>query len=184
MIRISAIQMTSTSSPSRNKLLSKLLIEYCALNNSKIVFFPEATDFIRPFSDKISDEGKTDDFLQEIQNVSSESNIFTFLGVHRPSNEVKKFFNSYVFLPPGKNVQREVFYDKINLFDFKTFKESNSTAAGDKIVNVEACGLNIGMSICFDIRFPYIYSELRKNGANVLAIPSAFTVETGISFSS
>tara|TARA_B100000073_G_C23390232_1_gene434784 strand:- start:111 stop:587 length:477 start_codon:yes stop_codon:yes gene_type:complete len=75
-------------------------------------------------------------------------------------------------------------YDKIHMFDVmvskkEVYRESDSYFAGERIVNVESNLGNFGLSICYDIRFPELYSKLVKRGANIITIPSAFTVDTG-----
>ncbi len=75
-------------------------------------------------------------------------------------------------------------YDKIHLFDValtngQTYKESERIRPGDKHVNVQMPFFNLGFSVCYDVRFPYLYRALAKAGAEVLCVPSAFTVPTG-----
>jgi predicted amidohydrolase len=75
-------------------------------------------------------------------------------------------------------------YDKIYMFDVDLpngdkYRESDTNRAGDKFVMGEADGLKIGMSVCYDIRFPNLYRKLAKQGAEILSIPAAFTVPTG-----
>lgn len=75
-------------------------------------------------------------------------------------------------------------YDKIHMFDIDLpngdkYRESDTHQPGDRIVLAEADGLKIGMSVCYDLRFPEMYRELAKRGAQILTIPAAFTVPTG-----
>ncbi len=74
-------------------------------------------------------------------------------------------------------------YRKMHLFDADlpdaTYRESASVAAGDEIALVEVGPLRIGLSICYDLRFPELYRALRARGANILIVPAAFTVPSG-----
>ncbi|PID38018.1 MAG: hydrolase [Proteobacteria bacterium] len=75
-------------------------------------------------------------------------------------------------------------YDKIHLFDVDipggaTFCESKYVVAGRRVVIAEVAGLRLGLSICYDLRFPELYRELARRGADVLLVPAAFTLHTG-----
>jgi len=75
-------------------------------------------------------------------------------------------------------------YDKINLFDITlsdtdTYRESDSVEAGDQLVIVDLPFARVGLSICYDLRFPQLYRELAQAGAQLLVVPAAFTVKTG-----
>lgn len=75
-------------------------------------------------------------------------------------------------------------YDKIHLFDVdigdgQTYKESAKFLSGDKVVVAEMPWCKLGMSVCYDVRFPHLYRALAKEGADILAVPSAFTQVTG-----
>jgi len=95
----------------------------------------------------------------------------------------EKFTNSScVFSPSGELIGR---YDKIHLFDVnvsdntKSYHESRYTHAGKEISVVNTDFANIGLSVCFDLRFPMLFQKLRANGADIITIPSAFTKVTG-----
>lgn len=94
-----------------------------------------------------------------------------------------KFTNSCcVFNPSGEELAQ---YDKLHLFDVevqdneKHYLESKYTLAGDKAVTVKVAGLTLGLSICYDLRFPELFRHLRSQGAQVITVPSAFTKVTG-----
>ncbi len=76
-------------------------------------------------------------------------------------------------------------YRKIHLFDAeptaqgKPYRESATTAAGDRIVTVECDGLRLGLATCYDLRFPELFRTLALRGAEIVVMPSAFTLETG-----
>lgn len=74
-------------------------------------------------------------------------------------------------------------YRKIHLFDVdiagRSYRESDEAVAGDAVVHADLAGLRIGMSVCYDLRFPELYRSLAVAGATALAVPSAFTAATG-----
>jgi nitrilase len=91
------------------------------------------------------------------------------------------FNTTLVFGPDGAELAR---YRKIHLFDAVTpsgqgYRESSLFGAGDRVVTCAAGGVRLGLSICFDVRFPELFGALRRAGAEVIFVPSAFTVETG-----
>lgn len=88
---------------------------------------------------------------------------------------------SYLFGPDGVEIAQ---YDKIHMFDVDLpngdkYRESDSNRAGDKAVVATAAGAKIGLSVCYDVRFPHLYRTLAKQGAEILMVPAAFTVPTG-----
>ena len=94
----------------------------------------------------------------------------------------EKLFNTtVVFNPDGTELAR---YRKMHLFDIVApdgtgYRESNSYGAGDEVVTYEADGVKIGCAICYDVRFPDLFWKLREQGAEVIFLPSAFTLATG-----
>jgi predicted amidohydrolase len=100
------------------------------------------------------------------------------------SEDPRRPFNtSVLFAPSGEIVAS---YRKIHLFnvdlpDGTKLEESRATTPGDPggLVVAEACGLSLGMTICYDVRFPEAYRALESRGARVVTVPSAFTVMTG-----
>lgn len=88
---------------------------------------------------------------------------------------------SYLFAPDGA---RKTSYDKIHLFDVdlengESYRESDLIKPGDKTVITDIDGVKTGLTICYDVRFPQLYRGLAQQGAQVLTVPSAFTVPTG-----
>jgi nitrilase len=91
------------------------------------------------------------------------------------------FNTTLVFGPDGHELAR---YRKIHLFDVVTpngqgYRESSMFGAGERVVTCMAGGLTLGLTICYDLRFPELFLALRRAGADVIFVPSAFTVETG-----
>ena len=94
----------------------------------------------------------------------------------------EKLFNTtVVFDPDGQEIAR---YRKMHLFDIVApdgtgYRESNTYGAGDEVVTYEADGVKVGCAICYDLRFPDLFWKLREQGAEVIFLPSAFTLATG-----
>ncbi|MDB4239194.1 carbon-nitrogen hydrolase family protein [Alphaproteobacteria bacterium] len=120
-------------------------------------------------------------FLKEFQNFCLNNSIWCLIGSIAVNSVNNKIFNrSYVIDNKG-NINS--YYDKIHMFDIcvngEEHKESETIHPGVNavIANTEFC--KIGLSVCYDLRFPSLYRSLSLNGAEVLAIPAAFTKKTG-----
>ena len=97
------------------------------------------------------------------------------------TDDARLFNTSVVFSPQGAEVAR---YRKIHLFDITTpdgqgYRESASYGGGGDVVTFEADGVRVGCAICYDLRFPELFLSLRRAGAALIFLPSAFTVATG-----
>lgn len=105
------------------------------------------------------------------------------MGIHEPAEGGKKVKNTLIWINEHGNITSR--YQKLHLFDVDipggpVLKESNSVEAGGDIVPpIDTPVGKLGMMICFDLRFPEISLRLRRQGAQVLVYPSAFTVPTG-----
>ena len=104
------------------------------------------------------------------------------LSASRPPHEDDRLVNrSLVVSPKGNVVAR---YDKLHMFDVtlsatETYRESSGYRPGSSATLAEVEGAKIGMTICYDLRFPYLYRDLAQAGAQILTVPSAFAPETG-----
>jgi len=97
--------------------------------------------------------------------------------------DARRAYNTEVVVDPRGAIAAR--YRKIHLFDVDipggaTLRESDATCAGDELVVVEIGGARVGLSICYDVRFPELYRRLVKDrGTEVLLVPAAFTAHTG-----
>ena len=125
---------------------------------------------------------KNDPFLKEIKLLAKKRSVWILLGSIIIKDKKNKLYNrSYLINCSGKVVCK---YDKINMFDVniskrESYKESKIFTKGKKIVTAKLPWGKIGMSICYDLRFPDLYRKLCLKGANMISIPAAFTRPTG-----
>lgn len=101
-----------------------------------------------------------------------------------PSAESERFVNaSVMFSPKGEIVAQ---YEKLHLFDVevddneKSYRESTYTQAGQRIQTTQLPFAGVGLSICYDLRFPELYRQLAQAGASIITVPAAFTRPTGV----
>jgi len=185
-LRVALIQMRSGVDAAANRAAAAPLLREAAAAGARLVCTPENT--VRMDRDKARlraavgpEEG--DPEIRAWATAAREHGVFLLLGSTAVIADERRLFNrSLMFDPNGRTVAR---YDKINLFDVElgageTYRESDSIAPGDAAVLVEGpMGARIGMTICYDLRFPEVYRTLAQAGADILTVPAAFTRPTG-----
>lgn len=186
MPKVAAIQMCSSNDIDKNLTDAMNLINEAKEEGAKLVVLPEMFPVMgKKPSDKLMfkedyGSGKVQSFLSKI---AKKKHIWIVAGTIPIAsyNENKIKAASIVYNDKGEPLAR---YDKIHLFDVKlnngdTYFESDTTDQGDKVITVNSPIGVLGLSVCYDIRFSLLYSKLFDNGAQIITIPSAFTVETG-----
>ncbi|CAK8689988.1 unnamed protein product [Clavelina lepadiformis] len=188
---IGICQMSVGNSKVQNFVQAKLLVEECKRLGAAMAFLPEACDYIadKPeesieMSEDVS--SMNDSLLGQYSNLAKTNEIWLSLGgLHRrcATDPYGKIRNTHVILDQNGNMQG--CYDKCHLFnvdipDKVVLKETDITVPGKTISDPVTTPVgNIGLMICYDIRFPQISTTLRERGAEILTYPSAFTVPTG-----
>jgi predicted amidohydrolase len=185
-LRVAAIQLRSGIEPAANRAAAMPLLRQAASAGARLICTPENTlrldrDRERMFAAVGPEEG--DGELLAWGRAAKELGVFLLLGSGAIATGGGKVFNrSFMFSDEGKIVAR---YDKINLFDVtlgggENYRESDTVQGGSKAVLVEGpMGAKIGLSICYDLRFAPLYTAYAKAGAEIITVPSAFTVPTG-----
>lgn len=182
-----AIQMTSKPDLVKNLVEAEELIELAVRKGAELVSLPENFSFLGKEVDKIAQAKeislKTEQFLKKM----AQRFQITILGGGFPvpvaDNPTKAYNTAILVTPDGQKVAH---YQKVHLFDVdvpdgNTYRESNTVMAGKEIPTIytsENLG-KLGLSICYDVRFPEFYRYLSGQGADVLFIPAAFTAYTG-----
>ena len=184
---IASIQMTSNTNFKANLKKALSLILDAAKAGANLVVLPEYFAIMGfKETDKfehVEDHGKGE-MQDAISNSAIENNVWIVAGTHpiTSNSENQPFGRCYVFQPDGKI---NCWYDKIHLFDVevedktKSYLESKYSKPGNKPVSFETPWGRIGLAVCYDLRFPELYSQLLSMGAEILLVPSAFTWETG-----
>lgn len=180
---VSAIQMVSGCSLSDNLNVAGMLIDQAASSGAQLVALPEYFCLMgKNETDKLSiaespGAGPIQEFLSDC---ARRHQIWLSSGsIPMRSPDPAKVFNTQlIFNPLGQQIAR---YDKIHLFSFdrgtESYNESRAILAGQKIQRVDTPVLNMGLSICYDLRFPELYRALGE--VDLILVPSAFTYTTG-----
>ena len=188
-LRVGAVQLRSTDDVSANLATCSELAARAASEGAQLVVLPECFSFLgRREGDKLAMAEALDGkgpVMSTLRGLATKHGIW-IVGGGTPElvpGDARRTYNSAIAIDPrGELVAR---YRKIHLFDIDipggaTLRESDSTAPGDELVVVDIGGAPVGVSICYDIRFPELYRQLVKDmGAEVLLVPAAFTAHTG-----
>jgi predicted amidohydrolase len=184
------IQLCAKEDQDRNLAYTAEQIRRAASYGARLVITPENTPFLGPQFHKIEKaESLEGGICQFFAALAQELSIYLVIGsiaeaILLPSGALNRnrcYNTSVVFNPKGERIG---FYRKIHLFDVDvpqgpSIKESDFIEAGDTVVVVPTELGNIGLSICYDLRFPALYAQLVKQGADLITVPSAFTLTTG-----
>lgn len=182
-----AVQMTSKPDLVKNLVEAEELIELAVHKGAELVSLPENFAFLGKEIDKVAQAKEIADKTEQFLKKMAQRFQITILGGGFPvpvADNPDKAYNTAVLVTPDG--QQAVYYQKVHLFDVNvpdgnTYQESSTVMAGERIPPIydsEKLG-KLGLSICYDVRFPEFYRYLSYQGADVLFIPAAFTAFTG-----
>jgi deaminated glutathione amidase len=186
-MKVSIIQMNSISDKAANIAAAEALIERAvAEEDPDWVLLPEHFDWGGGFkADKLrnAETFPGGPAYTMARGQAMKHRIFVHAGsiMERIEGEDRIHNTSVVFNRDGEEIAR---YRKIHLFDITTpdgasYKESATVKPGDKVVTYDCEGVTVGCSICYDLRFPDLFQALAEKGAEIIALPAAFTMQTG-----
>lgn len=188
MVKLTAIQLTSTPNVNANLSYIEQQLSTLVYSDNHLVVLPECCLF---FGGKDAEQlalaketYANNTLVKRLSALAKKYTVNLVAGsipFYQPDND--KFTNSScAFLSTGEQVAQ---YDKIHLFDVnvddseKNYRESRYTQAGNDPVTANIKQLNVGLTICYDLRFPELYRQLTTLGAQIITVPSAFTKVTG-----
>ncbi len=186
MAKIAVAQTSSGDIIQDNIDYASGLIAEAADQGAEAIFLPECFALMQTSRAQLRESAEVfgrGTIQSAIGEAAKNCGILVFAGtLPLRSKDSKRVFNSsLVFSPQGNVLAR---YDKIHLFDVRLdsgekYLESAYTMAGDQLALVPTSWGMIGLSVCYDLRFPELYRELVQAGAEILLVPSAFSVTTG-----
>ena len=184
-----AVQMTAIADLDANLAVVRKLVAEAAEGGARLVLLPECFPFLgikegdkMPVAESLEEDGPVRSTLAAL----ARKHDVWLVGGGMPEKipgDPKRAYNTAVVVDPKGELRAR--YRKIHLFDVDipggaVLRESDATAPGDQAVVVEIDGAKVGLSICYDLRFPELYRELVINqGAEVLLLPAAVTAHTG-----
>ena len=178
------VQMTSTTDVERNLAAAESLVEQAAARGAAFVGLPENFAFLRSEGEPVPEPQDLDGpWVRRMADLARRARVTLLVGSlpERVPDEPRIRNTSVLLGPDGATI---AVYRKIHLFDIdlpgmEHLKESRSVVPGNEIVAAPTALGTVGLSICYDLRFPELYRELSRRGARVLCVPSAFTERTG-----
>lgn len=184
-ISIAAVQLCSKQDRDKNLAMAHALMVEAVQAGARLIALPENFSFIGDESEKVNaaedlDTGPSVHFLKSF----AAKHKVAIIGGSVPlktANKSKVTNTCLAFGPSGQITGR---YDKLHLFDFHSedanmITESRYVEPGNRIVTIDVFNLKMGLSICYDLRFPELYRMMALQGAGVLFVPAAFTAQTG-----
>lgn len=186
MFLAACIQLRTTEDIEENWTKVEQLVRRASSYGAKLVATPENTLFLGPQFHKIElAQSLNGDWRKRFSALAEETGVHLLVGSIAEliaEEGVKRCYNTSLFFSPSGELLAH--YRKIHLFDVSipngiSIRESDSIRAGSDIVVVPTALGRIGLSICYDLRFPELYRKMTEKGAEILMVPSAFTLMTG-----
>jgi predicted amidohydrolase len=185
--KLAAVQITTGSDVEKNLLLAEQEIKKAAQQGANIIALPEvfacydSQKYLALGQQEISGQGN---LRSRMSNWAKTNNVYLIGGtipVFDPQTS-KVYPRCYFYNDQGEELG---YYDKIHLFDVDIddaqgrYRESDMFLSGDDIKVFPTPYGNVGLTICYDLRFPYVFDRLRKAGADIISVVAAFTETTG-----
>jgi deaminated glutathione amidase len=185
MTRIALLQMTSGIDPAANAAVLVGAIDAAARGGAAMLFTPEMSGLIDRDRDRAAPHVVAEEanpVLQAVRAAASDRRIWVALGSLAVAREDGRWANRSLLIDPTGTVVAR--YDKIHMFDVQlasgeTWRESAAYVPGEEVVTAETPVGRLGLTVCYDMRFPALFEALGRQSCDVIAIPAAFTVPTG-----
>jgi predicted amidohydrolase len=181
-LRAAVVQLNSTNDKDRNLAAAESLVRAAAADGAELVALPEKWNLLAGGEELLGGAEPLDG-----SSLTAARSWARDLGIHLLAGSIPeqapggKAFNTSVLIgPDGEDL---AVYRKIHMFDVDVdgvaYRESEYEEPGEEIVSAPLGDVTIGLSVCYDLRFPELYRILAVRGARILAVPSAFTAATG-----
>ena len=185
MPRAAILQMTSGIDPAVNAQTIAAAVAEAKAGGASMLFTPEMSGLLDRKRDRASANVRSeaeDIVLSAVRDAAAREGLWVAIGSLAVVREDGRWANRAFVIDDSGGIAAR--YDKIHMFDVdlsagESWRESNAYAAGEAAVAVETPLGRLGLSICYDIRFPALYEALGRLRCDVIAIPAAFTVPTG-----
>lgn len=183
-MRVTCIQLSSGENYTKNFRDIFFYINSAIKKKTDLIITPEVSSIITSDIKKLYDnsyEMKKDPIVNKVKYICRKNKIWILIG-SLPIKVGKKLRNRSILIGPNGKIVK--YYDKINMFDVKiskkeTYNESKNFQAGNKLVTANLPWGKIGLTICYDLRFPELFRRLSKKNVKFICVPSAFTKYTG-----
>ena len=185
-MKIACVQMTSAQDPADNMPVIEARLRKAAALGAQLIALPETCVFMergrKAMQARLTAQKDNPD-VKQIAALTAELGVHVLIGsTVLASDDPPKAVNRSLLLAPDGAVAAQ--YDKIHMFDVtlangETHAESANYQPGNTLSLADIGGMKLGLSICYDVRFPTLYRRLAQAGADIISVPSAFTRPTG-----
>lgn len=186
-MKTALVQLNSTDDPAENLERIQSYVKDAAHQGAKFILTPEVSNCVstsRTHQKSVLCSEDTDQTLAALQNQAKEHAVWILIGSLglKTTDPDGRFANRSFLISPDGEIRAR--YDKIHMFDVQvtpeeTYRESDGYRPGSKAVVADTSFGKIGLSICYDLRFPYLYRALAQAGASIITVPAAFSYVTG-----
>lgn len=177
-MKIAAVQLTSGPDIDENLARAREAVTDAAEQGARLIVLPEATS--QSFASGRLDSGAEDldgTFATSLRELADELDVVVIAGLFRPADTVEyedktinRVYNTALITGAGYHTG----YDKINTYDAFKYQESRTVRPGNTPMVVDIDGVKVGVAICYDIRFPELFKELAREGAEVIVVPTSW----------
>lgn len=182
--KAACVQVNASDNMDANIAEASQLAREAAVLGAEFVLFPENVSMMTFGADLIRANARSEEehpAIPAFSALAKELDIWLHGGTLAIQTEDRIANRAYVFSPDGEIAAT---YDKIHMFDVdleggESYRESETFSPGSDMVIADLPWGGMGMSTCYDVRFPYLYRALAEYGATMMAVPAAFTVPTG-----
>ncbi|MFY9768526.1 MAG: carbon-nitrogen hydrolase family protein [Mycobacterium sp.] len=177
-MRIAVAQILSGTNPADNLQLVREYTGRAADAGAKLVVFPEATMCrfgvpLAPIAEPVDGP-----WADGVRRIAADANITVIVGMFTPADH-GRVANTLLAAGPGSPNQPDTHYDKIHLYDAFGFTESRTVAPGRGPVVITVDGVGVGLSTCYDIRFPELFTTLARRGAQLITVSASWASGRG-----
>ncbi|CAN7595601.1 carbon-nitrogen hydrolase family protein [Phenylobacterium sp. LjRoot225] len=184
-MKVALVQTRTPATPEAARDHVLPLVREAAAAGAQLIATPEGTNVLQKDRDTLAPllrSLEADLVVQALRQEARDLGVAILIGSALVRREDGRFANRQVLVTAEGEIAAT--YDKLHMFDVQlpngeTARESATYEPGDRAVVVEACGTKLGLTICYDIRFPALHRALALAGAEVLTVPAAFTRPTG-----
>ena len=177
-MRIAVAQILSGTNPADNLQLVRDYTGRAADAGATLVVFPEATMCrfgvpLAPIAEPVDGP-----WADGVRRIAADANITVIVGMFTPADD-GRVANTLLAAGPGSPNQPDTHYDKIHLYDAFGFTESRTVAPGRGPVVITVDGVGVGLSTCYDIRFPELFTTLARRGAQLITVSASWASGRG-----
>ena len=182
-MRVAVCQLNARDDRAENLRVARELLERAAAAGADFAMLPEYVDYLGPGAGAPKPELIDGEFATFFADAARDLGIWVHAGsFHEIGPDPERTYNTSLIF--GRDGTLAATYRKIHLYDVEipgrvSYQESRTVAPGSDLVTASIDGVPVGLSICYDLRFPELYRRLAVDGAAVLVVPAAFMMHTG-----